>query len=672
MQRGAMLAIATVFVLVGIYPGPSAIVLRDRAFRRHFITQQLADERVFWIAGLVVIVGPAIVLANLAPALVDRFWAALRSRLAAIADRWFITGTAIFAVLAATIASAYVLSRQPTTSDEVAQLFQARILLAGRLWLPADPNPEFFAVDNIVDQGRWYSQFPIGWPAVLALATLLRVTWLLNPLLAGLTVINVYRFARSAYGIGEARVAAVLCATCPFVLLTSASYMNHTLVVFLATLALAELPAWVSGPPRRRVRASLLIGLSLGAAITVRPLDGLIATIPFGAFLLYHTARDVRANTLPLMLTGAAGALPVAGLLLTNWLTTGGPLLFGYEVLWGANHSLGFHDDPLGNPHTLRRALTLATLYLMQLNWSLFEWPVAGLLIVAGALVVIGKLERWGVFLLAWFAAHVLAYAAYWHAGNFFGPRYLFTVVPALLIIVARGLAAAERKASPMVRRSLVAGGIAAVGSSWLIPTPPVGALGAAKAARPVRAAFKVDLEPVVAALEGTKALVFVSEPASFRLMRRLWGLGISRPDAARLLTSKDNCALLDAAVDEAQHARPVTDRLARLERTQSYSPPEGMRLLMPDAAFRVSNRSSVTPLCRAELTADARPSISYGQALLLNQIGSDGRITGPIVLVADLREHNERLRRRFGDRTWYRLVLSGGSENRAAELLPY
>jgi hypothetical protein len=34
-------------------------------------------------------------------------------------------------------------------------------------------------------------------------------------------------------------------------MLMSGSYMNHTLVVFLTTLALAELPAWVGGTARR-------------------------------------------------------------------------------------------------------------------------------------------------------------------------------------------------------------------------------------------------------------------------------------------------------------------------------------------------------------------------------------------------------------------------------------
>ena len=46
-----------------------------------------------------------------------------------------------------------------------------------------------------------------------------------------------------------------------------------------------------------------------------------------------------------------------------------------------------------------------------------------------------------------------------------------------------------------------------------------------------MRSAFKMDLDPVVASLDGRRALVFVSEFASSRLARRLWGLGISRSE---------------------------------------------------------------------------------------------------------------------------------------------
>jgi hypothetical protein len=51
---------------------------------------RLADERAFWISGLLVIVGPAIVLANMVPSWFDRLWEAAQTRLQALRQRWFI------------------------------------------------------------------------------------------------------------------------------------------------------------------------------------------------------------------------------------------------------------------------------------------------------------------------------------------------------------------------------------------------------------------------------------------------------------------------------------------------------------------------------------------------------------------------------------------------------
>ena len=670
--RPGTIALAVTFVLLGLYPGPELVLLLDPAWRTHPLERQLADERAFWATGFVFVVAPSIALANVLRGRFDRAWAVVRAVLGAVSERWFVYGAAIVAVIAAAVAATYVLAGKPTTSDEVAQLWHARMLLTGRLSLPPDANPEFFAVDNVIDAGRWYSQFPIGGPAAFAVAMLLGVTWLLNPLLAGLTVVNVYRFASRAYGTGEARVAAVLCATCPFLLWMSGSYMNHTLVAFLVTLALAELPAWDDVTDRVRMRRSVVIGLALGAAVTVRPLDGAIAAIALGGFLVQSAVRHGRVRAL--LVTAAAGAVPIAWLLVTNWLTTGRPLLFGYEALWGANHGLGFHTDPLGNHHTPGRGLLLAMVYMVQLNWALFEWPIAGLLVVGGALVAIGRLGRWEVMFILWIEAQLIAYAAYWHAGYFLGPRYLLTVVPAFLLIVARGIVRAERSTFPIVRRTVVAGVAASILGSWLIPSKSAGALGSARAARPLRTAFKMDLDPVVKSLDGSKALVFVAETASTRLARRLWGLGITRPDAARLMLDKDNCALLDAARDEAKRDDSPANRLVRLERVENYAPLAARAPQVPDATFRISNDSSMTPFCRADVMLDAErgQSISYGLALLQNEIGPDGQIAGPIVFVADLGERNELLRGRFGDRRWYRLAPPDGAAARVPRLIPY
>src|SRR5262245_50334559 len=112
---------AAALLLLGLYPGPALIVLDNPAWRTDAVVKRLADEQAFWVTGVLVIVGPAIVFANLVPNRFDRIWSALRERMGSVRDRWFVLGVASFAMLAAAAVSVYVLSRKPTTSDEVAQ-----------------------------------------------------------------------------------------------------------------------------------------------------------------------------------------------------------------------------------------------------------------------------------------------------------------------------------------------------------------------------------------------------------------------------------------------------------------------------------------------------------------------------------------------------------------------
>lgn len=668
-RRAAAVVFAVQLIALGLFPAP-IILSKDLTTQDNPAVRQFFDELMFWVVGAVAIVAPVVLFANLFGRVFDETWAAGRDRLRAVRDRQFVAVAAIVATTLAAAAAVYVFSRKPTSSDEIAQLWHAKILLTGRLTLPADPNPEFFAIDNVVDQGRWYSQFPIGGPVLMALAMMFRATWLLNPVLAGLTVVNVYRFASKAYGDDVARFAAVLSALCPYLLIMSGSYMNHTMVVFFTTLALSELPVWVDGTPRERVRASVVIGFALGAAMTVRPLDAAVVTVVFGCLLLQQAV--VQRRVAGLLIAAAAGALPLGGLMLANTLTNGGPLRFGYDVIWGTNHSLGFHADPLGTVHTPLRGLKSVMSALMQLNWSLFGWPIAGLLVVAAALVAIRTLRRWEILLIAWIELHLIAYSAFWSEGHFLGPRYLFTLVPAFVVLTARGIVEGIGRGTPRIRRSILAGLGAAVLGAWVFPRPPFGPVGEARAARPLRAALKLDLDPLVESLQG-KALIFVTEPSSLRLARRIWGLGISRPDAIRLVSRKDNCALLESVVEEAKRPGTPSERLARLDSTRSYVP-RGPKLFAPDPAFKISEIKSVTQKCWDEGVIDnrARSGTSYGPTMLRNEIGPDGRIAGPIVFVADMIEHNEVLRSRFGDRPWYRLRLPPGSVDRVPRLIPY
>jgi 4-amino-4-deoxy-L-arabinose transferase-like glycosyltransferase len=136
----------------------------------------------------------------------------------------------------------YCFAGQPFTSDEMAQLWHARILLSGRLMLPAEAHREFFNTAPVIDQaGHWFSQCPIGGPLFAAIGLAVGAAWLVNPVFLGIAAWALYRFVSAVGDELTARVAAILFSVSPMVLIMGASQMNHGPALAFTMLALASL-----------------------------------------------------------------------------------------------------------------------------------------------------------------------------------------------------------------------------------------------------------------------------------------------------------------------------------------------------------------------------------------------------------------------------------------------
>jgi len=334
-----------------------------------------------------------------------------------------------------------------------------------------------------------------------------------------------------------------------------------------------------------------------------------------------------------------AGSIPVALLLVANWRTTGAPLRFGYDVLYGTAHQIGFHTDPYGVTHTPAHALTFASKYLLELDVAMLESPLPAMGIIVIGLLMLRRTSRWDRLLLALVGAQLLTYALYWHEGEFRGPRFLFSVLPALVVLVARApfivadaSAGTLRRAAPLVLPL----GILAGWLAWGIDASPIGRLRMYLDA-PAMARLHPDRLEREAGLR--HALVFVAESWEAQTQRRLWALRLPRGDALRLLTYSHPCAMRQAIIDEERPGTPLAGRLDRMQKTiHDY-----------DASAEPS------PACVADLTSDGEGPATYAPFFPRNTIEPDGRVGGNVVYVLDLGAHDEALRARFGDRTWYR-----------------
>lgn len=368
---------------------------------------------------------------------------------------------AISVALACAALSWILFDATPVIQDSQAQVLHARILASGRLFAPAPPSPEHFLADHVITSPAFYSQYPPGHIAVLAIAAV--APWIANPVLGGLAILAIGGLARELHGERTARRAILMAALSPFVLLMSSEAMSHASgIVCFAFLA------WALARWRRTgsIRDALLAGIAAGALVLVRPLTALGLGAPL-AIVALGSARG-RIASLALM---AIAAIAVSSLLLAwNAATNGSPWLMGYTVRWGPSHSLGFGMAPWGAPHTPARGIehTLSRLSA----WSLF---LQGGPVPALALVVLGMIrDRRDALARALIAAPIGVLAIhffYFFQDLTFGPRYLYEASAGAFVLAARGLPWIRRLAP---RLPVARGVTVALLLSWALFWPPL------------------------------------------------------------------------------------------------------------------------------------------------------------------------------------------------------
>ena len=524
---------------------------------------------------------------------------------------------------------------RPLLIDEIIQVFQARLLATGHLWTPAAHHPEFFSSLHLVEQqGRVYGQFPMGGPAMLALGSLVGAEWLVDPVFAALTIVAFGALLSRIEPRPGARVGALLIfALSPFAVFMSSSHMNHVTGLFWITLGMLGL-ARATSPEGGRFRDGLLAGLGFGFAATIRPVDALAFAAPAGLWLLWRAIRDRRIA--PLIGSGLGIGLPVALLCWANLRTTGAPLLFGYTVLWGKAHDLGFHATPWGPVHTPARGIELVNLYFLRLQTYFLETAAPSLIPVMGALALTRRLRPFDRYLLTASALLVGLYGAYWHDGFYLGPRFMYPLLPVLALWTARFLPAI---------REWFGGGLAVRAATWAVAIALV--LGAATSV-PVRAGqyragmISLRWDPDQAAEHAgvRNALVLVRESWGAELVVRMWALGISRPDADAIYRGADPCALdsvlvrLESAplspAEAMRHLHPLLADSSRLVNAESVT---------GDPSLRLTPGTHYPPRCIAKIEANRSGFTLFPPQLLAKRLGNlFARDLGPrdSLLIAD------------------------------------
>ncbi len=346
-------------------------------------------------------------------------WALRRS------SRRMQVGFALLAFALTALIATAALHAVPMSGDENTYVLQANMFAHGRV--SADPAPapvrSFFAQAYVFQAGdKLISQYPPGWSAVLAAASLAGIPHvLINPLVGALTVLALWQFAARRSGADAALVATLVMTSSAFFLLNSASFYNGSIVALFGMLFVASAAAFLDRPGAWQ---ALGLGVWFSAIAVTRHFDALVFALPVAIEMLRRgTMRHWRLAPL-----AAAAALPLlAALVLYDWRATGAP--------WTIPQTLRDPNDGLLGAYW---HVTRVTAISVKRVIELAEWvSVPFVAALAWALVQKARQRRLAFYDL-YGPLFLAGYWLQWSDGGYrWGPRYILPALPFMALAVA-------------------------------------------------------------------------------------------------------------------------------------------------------------------------------------------------------------------------------------------
>lgn len=327
-----------------------------------------------------------------------------------------------------------ILGNYPVTGDEFSYLFQSDLIASGKLYADSPVHADSFKSQQIINDGKWYSKVTIGWPLLLAMGRVLRVEFIVNPILSAFCVIIIYLLAKRLSGKKPAAAAAaILAAISPFFFLNGGTYFNHTsesffvlLFTYLVILSLEkEKTTYIIGA-----------GLCIVFAVLIRPTDGAAAfagIIPLIAYRSFKSGNYKKklASFTPVFILFLIG---ISLLLVVNKVQTGSFTTFGYQK-YMPEEKLGF--GTFG--HTPVKGLWNFSYSMMRLSF----W-IAPLIFLMGVLSVFDDKSH-ARFLLVIPVAMAAVYFSYYSLGNIeIGSRYYLPGYPIIVATASVGISLVE------------------------------------------------------------------------------------------------------------------------------------------------------------------------------------------------------------------------------------
>ena len=375
-----------------------------------------------------------------------RFWGSERradgfvARWNAVPERRFL-GWASAAAFCIPLALRFgLMGGAPLTDDESAYRFAAQLFATGRLWVASPELKLFFDQNFIVNDGRMFSVYFAGWPALLASGVWVGATWMVNPICSALTVPPLFRALRHFVEPAWARAGVVLYLSSPFVQVAAATELSHTSCLMALMWCLWMYIRTQDDAASTRDHAGF--AMSFAVAFFIRPQSALPIGLPLlAAWGVAITGLDSRERMRRALAFGLPAAVLAALFLSYLWVQNGSPFQVGY-VRYGQYLMENDFRFTTFSPYDVSAlpgfdfagidaAIVRLTAGIFRLNFDLFGWP-SSFFFLFFATPVLGRVRLLWAMTAVYLLLHL--FQRDWGVDTF-GPMHAFELGLPILVL---------------------------------------------------------------------------------------------------------------------------------------------------------------------------------------------------------------------------------------------
>ena len=370
----------------------------------------------------------------------------------ALPGRWFLAGSCATAVLIPLLIRVWLLKGAPLADDEGAYRFAAQLLASGRLWVASPPLKLFFDQNFMINDGRLYPAYFLGWPALRVVGVWLHAPILVNPILSALTVPPLTQLLNRLAGREWVKSGVVLFLSSPFIQVAASTELSHTACLMALASCLALYFRTEDADASWRHHAGFAFFAAL--AFCIRPQAAVPLGLPVVASWGFRVwGMPPAARVRPVLAFVGPAAFLAALFLGALWAQNGSLWLTGYarygrylvendfrftmfepSILTTVT-GFDFSDIPMALGRTLGG--------IVRLNFDLFGWP-SSLVLLALALRGASRQVR---LLWSMVGSYVVLMLFQHDWGiDTFGPIHAFEPALAILVLTMVGARNLGRK----------------------------------------------------------------------------------------------------------------------------------------------------------------------------------------------------------------------------------